>query len=150
MSEQHDAGETKAAHGDVDGSKAVAAAMIAAGGSYTEAGTAAGRTKRTMVRWMADPAFARLVADLRSERVSEVTGRLAELAPRAVQVLANSLDDEDPAVRLRAAHLALDWSVRLRRATDLDARILEVERRQGIRPSDDADASSDDHEDAAP
>ncbi len=142
MSKRNDPGETAGARSAADGSKPIAAAVLATGGSYTEAGTASGRTKRTIVRWMADPAFARLVADLRAERVSEVTGRLAELAPRAVQVLASSLDDEDPGVRLRAAHLALDWSVRLRRATDLDARILEVERRQGIRV-DDADASSD-------
>jgi hypothetical protein len=131
-----------AAEAPFDGAKAIAAAVIAAGGSFTEAGTASGRTKRTMVRWMADPAFARYVADLRAERVSEVTGLLAELAPRAVQVMADSLSDEDPSVRLRAAHLALDWSVRLRRATDLDARILEVERRQGIRSDTAADDES--------
>jgi hypothetical protein len=52
------------------------------------------------------------------------------------------MGDDDPSVRLRAAHLTLDWSMRLRRATDLEARVLEIERRQGIR-SDEADGPDD-------
>ena len=111
-----------------------AAEVIASGGSYTDAGEACGRSKRTIIRWMSDPDFARLVADLRAERLSEVAGRLAELAPRAVQVLADAMDSELPAERLRGAQLALEWSIRLRRAADLEVRMLEVERRQGLRP----------------
>lgn len=114
----------------------IAAAALAAGRSYAETAAEAGRSKRTIVRWMAEPDFARTVADLRTERVSVVTGRLADLAPSAVDVLTEALTSEDPGVRLRAAHLTLDWSMKLRRATDLEARILEIEHRQGIRGDD--------------
>jgi hypothetical protein len=73
--------------GGQDSSRSLAAVVLAAGGSYEEAGAEARRSKRTIVRWMAEPAFARLVADLRAERLSVVTGRLAGSAPRAVDVL---------------------------------------------------------------
>lgn len=123
--------------------KAAAAAVIAAGGSYRDGGEVAGRSKRTIVRWMADPAFARMVGDLRAERLSEVTGRLAEMAPRAVDVLCEALEDEKAWVRLRAASDVLSWSMRLRRAADLEARLVEVERRQGVRPTDDLDGGTE-------
>lgn len=123
--------------------KAAAAAVIASGGSYREAGEVAGRSKRTIVRWSADPAFARLVADLRAERLSEVTGRLAEMAPRAVDVLCEAMEDDKAWVRLRAAGDVLSWSMRLRRAADLETRLVEVERRQGVRPTDDIDGGTE-------
>jgi hypothetical protein len=148
LEQEHDgdAGEFGGS-GSSEAAKAVAAAVIAAGGSYSEAAQAAGRSKRTIVRWMADPAFARQVADLRAERLSEVAGRLAEMAPRAVDVLADALEDEKAWVRLRAATDVLSWSIRLRRAADLEARMLEVERRQGIRPASDTDDETDDETD---
>lgn len=120
----------------LEGSKAIAATVIAAGGSYTDAGAASGRTKRTIVRWAADPVFARRVSDLRQERLSEVTGRLTEMAPRAIDVWIEGLDHEKDWVRLRAADAILEWTLRLRRAADLEVRMLEVERRQGIRLTD--------------
>lgn len=123
--------------------KAIAAEVLAAGGSYTDAGEASGRSKRTIVRWMADAAFARHVADLRAERLSEVAGRLAQMAPRAVDVLADALEDDNTLIRLRAATDVLSWSIRLRRAADLEARMLEVERRQGIRSGPDDDTEPD-------
>lgn len=120
----------------LDELKAIAAAVIAAGGSYTAAGDETGKSKRTIVRWASDPAFARLVCDLRAERLSEVTGRLGELTPRALDTIVECLDEESPFARLRAATAILEWSLRLRRAADLEARMLEVERHQGIRGTD--------------
>ena len=131
----------------LEGPRSLAAAVLAAGGSYSEAGEAAARSKRTVLRWAGDPGFARLVADLRAERLSEVTGRLAELAPRAVAVLSDALESEKASVRLRAAHLTLEWTLRLRRAADLEVRMLEVELRQGVRsPGDIAQAGRTDAE----
>jgi hypothetical protein len=127
----------------IEDAKATAAAVIAAGGSYTEAGAVSGRSKRTIVRWMADAAFARHVADLRAERLSEVAGRLAECSPRAVDVMVEALEDDHAMVRLRAASDVLSWSIRTRRVADLEARMLEVERRQGIRPGPDDDTEAD-------
>jgi len=127
----------------IEDAKAIAAEVIAIGGTYRNAADIVGRSKRTIVRWMADPVFARKVADLRAERLSEVTGRLAEMAPRAVDVLSDALEDEKAWVRLRAATDVLSWSMRLRRAADLEIRMLEVERRQGIRPAADPDEGDD-------
>ena len=127
----------------VDEAKVLAAAVVAAGGSYAQAGDAAGKSKRTIVRWAADPAFARLVSDLRAERLSEVTGRLGETMPRALDTLIDCLDAESPFARIRAATAILEWTLRYRRASDLEARMLEVERRQGIRTASDADPDAE-------
>ncbi len=75
--------------------------------------------------------------------MSEVAGRLAEWAPRAVDVLVEALEDDNAMVRLRAASDVLSWSIRTRRVADLEARMLEVERRQGIRPGPDEDTEAD-------
>lgn len=140
MEQEHTEGAGVPADPDlVEDAKAVAAEVIAIGGSYRNAGDIVGRSKRTIVRWMADPVFARKVADLRAERLSEVTGRLAEMAPRAVDVLSDALEDEKAWVRLRAATDVLSWSMRLRRAADLEIRLVEVERRQGVRPAAEVD-----------
>ncbi len=114
----------------------VVRAALAEGLSYSEAAAMGGVSKRTVVRWMADAAFGREVADLRSEHLSEVTGQLGGLAVTAVSVLRDGLDSERPADQLRAAQLILDWSARLRRDVDVEGRLLELERRQGLRPMD--------------
>lgn len=120
----------------LEGAKAIAASVIAAGGSYSFAGEEAHKSKRTIVRWAAEPEFARLVADLRAERLSEVTGRLGELAPRALDTIVECLDEESPFARLKAATTILEWTLRLRRASDLEARLSQIEHRQGIRVAD--------------
>ncbi len=107
---------------------------LAEGLSYAEAAAMGGVVKRTVVRWMAEPAFGREVADLRSEHLSEVTGQLGGLAVAAVTVLRDGLDSERPADQLRAAQLILEWSARLRRDVDVEGRLLELELRQGLRP----------------
>ncbi len=114
----------------------VVRAALAEGLSYSEAAALGRVSKRTVVRWMAEPAFGREVADLRSEHLSEVTGQLGGLAVTAVAVLRDGLDCERPADRLRAAQLCLDWASRLRRDVDVEGRLLELERRQGLRPVD--------------
>lgn len=116
----------------LEGARAAAAAVIAAGGSYREAAEVSGRSKRTIVRWAADPEFARAVGELRSERLSELTGRLGELVPRALDTIVECLDEESPFARLKAASTILEWTLRMRRASDLEVRIAEVERRQGV------------------
>ena len=116
--------------------KLAAAQVIANGGRYADAGEVVSRDKRTVARWMADPAFARLVGDLRAERLAEITGQMTELAPQAVAVIREALQSDNPPTQLRAAQLALEWTLRLRRAGDLEVRVLEIERAQGIRTND--------------
>lgn len=111
----------------------LAVAVLAAGGTYQEAGETSGVTSRTIARWMTGPEFRRAVSDARLERVSQVTGQLADLSVTAVDVLRDGLDSEKTADRLRAAQLILAWSARMHRDTDLEQRVLEIERLQGIR-----------------
>jgi len=114
----------------------VVRAALAEGSSYSEAAAMGGVSKRSVVRWMREPVFGREVADLRSEHLSEVTGQLGGLAVAAVAVLREGFDSERDADRLRAAQLTLEWGARLRRDVDVEGRLLELERRQGLRPVD--------------
>ena len=127
-------GEAPATGGTI--AREVVRAALAEGLSYSEAAAMGGVVKRTVVRWMGEPAFGREVADLRSEHLSEVTGQLGGLAVTAVSVLRDGLDSERPADRLRAVQLTLERSARLRRDVDVEGRLLELERRQGLRPVD--------------
>ena len=113
-----------------EGARAIAAVALAAGRSPQQAAHACGRTKRTIARWLAEPGFARLVSDMRSELVAELSG---PLPATAVGGLAESLTSENPRVRLRAVHLYFEWSLRLRRAMELEADITEAGPPQGSR-----------------
>ncbi len=127
-------GEVTATEGSV--ARGVVRAALAEGSSYSEAAAMGGVSKRTVTRWMGERVFGREVADLRSEHLSEVTGQLGGLAVAAVAVLREGFDSERDADRLRAAQLTLEWAARLRRDVDVEGRLLELERRQGLRPVD--------------
>jgi transposase-like protein len=113
--------------------------VLAAGGNYSDAATEAGVSRRTVARWMSDPTFAKSVSDARAEQVQALTGQLTSLADGAVLVLSEVLVEGTNPERLRAAQMILDWGTRLRRDTELEARLLEVEGRLGL-----ADAGGED------
>jgi hypothetical protein len=113
--------------------------VLAAGGNNSDAATEAGVSRRTVARWMSDPTFAKSVSDARAEQVQALTGQLTSLADGAVLVLSEVLVEGTNPERLRAAQMILDWGTRLRRDTELEARLLEVEGRLGL-----ADAGGED------
>lgn len=115
----------------------VVRARLAAGGDYGDAAGEAGVSRRTVARWMSDPTFARSVSGARAEHVQVVTGQLTGLAGEAVSVLTEVLANGTASEQLRAAHMVLGWSTRLRRDTELEARLLEVESRLGLNHTED-------------
>lgn len=76
------------------GQDEVLIAALARGLTYRAAAEAAGVSRRTVARRMAEEAFAEEVAKVRGEYVSVVTGRLLEMAPAALDVLLELLHDE--------------------------------------------------------
>lgn len=112
--------------------QAIVRARLAIGDSYVDAGRAAGTSERSVSRWMSDPAFARSVSAARAEHVQVVTGSLTALAALTPDVLADALVEGTIPQQLSAVDLILRWSTTLRRDTDLEARLLEVEGQLGL------------------
>lgn len=108
---------------------------LATGASYADAAAASGQSARTVRRRVADPGFAAELARRRSERVSHLTGQLVGLGPRAVAVLAEVLEAEAVADRLRAANLILGSLRRFRADGDIDARLAALELAAGLTPA---------------
>ncbi len=83
---------------------------------------------KTVQRKLADPAFAVLVAQRRAARVRELTGRLTTVAADAISVISEAMDPEYPIrVRLAAAQLALRSLGDYQAASEVDARIADLE-----------------------
>jgi len=102
---------------------------FASGKTAVEAAKAGGVSESTAWRRLREGDFKRRIAGLRGEMLSQATGRLAEQAGAAVDVLVGLLGSEDEDVRLKAARSVLDAAVRLRDATELSDRLDELERR---------------------
>jgi hypothetical protein len=100
---------------------------LAAGMTHAETAELANVSTKTVQRRMSDNKFTAEVARRRGEQVERITGRLSELSVRAVDTLNDSLADDSATIRLRAADLALNWLVKLRREADLERRITEIE-----------------------
>ena len=100
---------------------------LSAGMTHGEAAALASVSAKTVQRRLRDEGFADEVARRRSDQVVRLTGRLAALSFRAVDVLDGSINDDSPALRLRAADLTLTWLLRVRREADLERRITEIE-----------------------
>jgi hypothetical protein len=112
--------------------QALVRARLAVGDTYADAARAGGTSERSVSRWMSDSAFARSVSEARAEHVQVVTGSLTALAAQAPDVLADALVEGTIPQQLSAVELILRWSTTLRRDTDLEARLLEVEAHLGL------------------
>jgi hypothetical protein len=112
-------------------SRTVAALLTAP--TVAEAARVAGVAERTIYRWLAnDPAF---VADLRSAEAAAIdhaARRLVGLQDDAISVLGDVIADTDaaPGVRVRAAALIVDLSLRLRELRSLEERVAALEAAQ--------------------
>ena len=109
-------------------------AALAAGMTYERAGALGGVSGRTVARRMADPVFARLVADRRGEVVVSMTGELTSMAAEAVDAVRSCLHQEDPRHRLSAAKLVLDLVLKLRDSRDLEIQLMEIRRKLDLEP----------------
>jgi hypothetical protein len=101
---------------------------LAAGSSVDDAAQTAGVSSRTAYRRLADPSFARRLAQARDELISAALGELVECASEAVATLRALLAASDERVRLGAAKSTLEQLLRLRETLALSQRLAALER----------------------
>jgi hypothetical protein len=113
------------------------ATVIASGATATAAAQQLNMSLSSIQRRMAKPSFRTLVTTLRAEMVECVLGRMTERLTRATEAVAELLDSPVPHIRLRAARLMFQTSMRLRSAVEVDQQIRElrdeVNGREGVR-----------------
>jgi len=103
-------------------------AALAAGNTVEDAAKAAGLSPRTAYRRLADPQFARRLAQARDELISSALGELVDCASEAVATLRALLGASDERVRLGAGKAILDQLLRLRETLTLSQRLAALER----------------------
>src|SRR5881394_485385 len=101
---------------------------LAAGSPVEQAAETASVSVRTAYRRLADPGFARRLAQARDELISSALGELVECASEAVATLRALLSATDERVRLGAAKSTLDQLLRLRETLMLSQRLAALER----------------------
>jgi hypothetical protein len=101
---------------------------LAAGSPVDQAAETAGISVRTAYRRLAEPAFARRLAQARDELISSALGELVECASEAVATLRALLSASDERVRLGAAKSTLEQLLRLRETLTLSQRLAVLER----------------------
>jgi hypothetical protein len=101
--------------------------FLVAGWTHDDAAHALGVSTKSVQRRVGDRVFAAKLGQRRAVKASALTSRLDSITDRAVDVIVESFESEVPAVRLRAADLALSWSARMRRELDLEARVARLE-----------------------
>jgi hypothetical protein len=98
------------------------------------AAEAAGISRRTATRRMADPAFLAVVQACRRQFYQLTLSRLAAAGAETVDVLLALLRDGPPAVKLGAARTILESTNRWREAVELGAELAELrEQLEGLR-----------------
>lgn len=100
---------------------------LARGATDEQAGRLIGRAARTVRRRRKEDAeFKAEEGRRRGEHLARLSGRAVDLGDRALETMAQALDDESPGIRLRAAQLILGSASRLNRATDFDSQATEL------------------------
>jgi len=101
---------------------------LAAGSPVEQAAQSAGVSVRTAYRRLADPVFARRLAQARDELISSALGELVDCASEAVSTLRALLNDSEARVRLGAGKAILDQLLRIRETLTLSERLAALER----------------------
>lgn len=101
---------------------------LARGATYAAAGATAGMSESTVRRRMADDEFRRRVSRLRGELVDAACGQAAAALSGAMTTLVRLLESANDSVALGAARSLVDCAVRLREASELEQRVVELER----------------------
>ena len=106
----------------------LAAAALISSPSLVEAASAAQINERTLRRWLEQPEFAALVAQLESQLIDFAVHRLVDFQQEAIDTireLCHHSDDER--IKLRAAQILLDSLLKLRVQQTFEARLAELE-----------------------
>ena len=114
------------------------ALALAAGTPVGEAADQAGICRKTVQRWLAKPAFRRLVSRLRGQMLATALGYMSDNMTRAARTVAALLDAPEPHIRLRAARTLMNFGLRFRESVDVADHIHQLERelarKQGVLP----------------
>ena len=87
--------------------------VLASASSIAEAARLSDVGRRTLHRWLDDPDFRDELARLHKEAADLARGLLQGVMLQAVLALADSLQDPNPEIRLRAIRTALNYSVKV-------------------------------------
>lgn len=109
------------------GKRTLLALTLAAGSSSADAAEQFGLHQKTVQRFLAKPAFHRLVTRLRSQMLEAALGRMADNMTRAANTFADLLDAPEAHIRLRAARALMSLGLRLRDSVELTDRLHAVE-----------------------
>lgn len=109
--------------------RAVEALM--SGSTLGAAAAKAGVSRRTLARWLDTEPFRAALRVAQDDLVADLVRRLAHEADCAIDALhAALIDDEQPALRLRAADVTLSKLLLLREQHDLAQRVAALEAEQ--------------------
>lgn len=103
---------------------------LAAGATFVAAAERAGMSTRTARRRAQDPDFIRHVRQWRDAMVDEAVGQLVGVLDDAIGTLRSLLDADSETVRLRAASLLIDQTLKLREHEEIQYRLALVEEAQ--------------------
>ena len=87
--------------------------ILASASSIAEAARLSDVGRRTLHRWLDDPDFRDELARCHKEAADLARSQLQGVMLQAVLALADSLQDPNPEIRLRAIRTALNYSVKL-------------------------------------
>jgi hypothetical protein len=105
---------------------------LAAGATKEMAAVAAGRTRRTLDRWLLEePAFAQALRAATNEAVQDAARRLSGLLELVISAVASDIEsgETSPRDNLRALDIVAKHAVKLRELEELEQRITALEER---------------------
>lgn len=107
-----------------------ALAALLTGKTRIEAAKAAGVSRQTITNWLQDSTFRQALADGEAELMAGINRRLLLLAEAAVGRLEKVLKrPRDQRLAVRASDIVLRRLLQIRELTEIEERLLELERR---------------------
>src|SRR5690349_19167317 len=109
------------------GADEVLAAALAAGKTVEQAAAAAGMSRRTATRRLANPDFRERIKLARGVMVERAMGSMTDSMTEAADVLRKLLKAKGESIRLGACRAMLEYGVKLRESVELEARLAALE-----------------------
>jgi hypothetical protein len=95
--------------------------------SIEEGRKRAGVGKRTIHRWIRQPAFQNELEKSRDRFIDEALERLKGAVTQAVNVLAETMNGTDATLRVRASGMVLDYFFRVKEIQEFETRLKRIE-----------------------
>jgi hypothetical protein len=109
--------------------KQLAVAALLSSGTIEQAAQKVGVSERTLNEWLADPGFARLYRTACQRVVEHAITVLQQTCSKAVLTLYQSLEADNPNVRVRAATVLIEQSLNALEKRSILQRLDELESR---------------------